>query len=331
MARPSRISDIDYINFLVAAQCDVSCVKAAECFSHNGHVVTHDTFNRFLTRQSLPPETLWKEVEPVVEKRTGWLIVDDTVLDKIHSEQIELVYPQWSGNHHKVINGIGLITLVWTDGSHTYPVDYRIYDFARDHLTKNDHLRAMLKTAATRGFQPAFVLFDSWYSGIENLKCLDRLGWQWFTRIKKNRMVNPDDTGNRPVATLAIPDDGLVVHMKKYGFVKVFHTVNKAGKDRYWATNCLIMDVTDRRNLQAICWSIENYHRALKELCCVEDCKIRKELGQRNHINCSLRAFIRLETVQQRQDITIYQAKWEIVRGAIAEYVRNPKYALSGG
>ena len=119
--------------------------------------------------------------------------------------------------------------------------------------------------------------------------------------------------------------------MKKYGFVKVFHTVNKAGKDRYWATNCLIMDVTDRRNLQAICWSIENYHRALKELCCVEDCKIRKELGQRNHINCSLRAFIRLETVQQRQDITIYQAKWEIVRGAIAEYVRNPKYALSGG
>lgn len=113
--------------------------------------------------------------------------------------------------------------------------------------------------------------------------------------------------------------------------MKVFHTVNKAGKDRYWATNCLTIDMTDRRNLQAICWSIENYHRALKELCCVEDCKIRKELGQRNHINCSLRAFIRLEAVQQRQDITIYQAKWEIVRGAIAEYVRNPKYALSGG
>ena len=328
MVRPSPISDRDYINFLVAAQCDVSCVKAAECFSHNGHVVTHDAFNRFLTRQSLPTETLWKEVEPVVEKRTGWLVVDDTVLDKVHSEKIDLVYPQWSGNQHKVIRGIGLITLVWTDGSHTYPVDYRIYNFAKDHLTKNDHFRDMLNTAAERGFQPAFVLFDSWYSGIDNLKCIDQLGWYWFTRVKKNRMVNPDNTKNQPISSLSIPDDGLVVHMKKYGFVKVFHTVSKTGKDQYWATNCLIMDMAGRKNMQAIGWSIENYHRALKELCCVEDCKVRKELGQRNHINCSLRAYIRLEMAQQRGEITIYQAKWEIVKAAIAEYVHNPTYAL---
>ena len=121
-----------------------------------------------LTRQSLPPETLWEEIEPFIEKRTGWLIVDDTVLDKVHSEKIALTYYPWSGNQHQVTKGIGLITLVWTDGLHTFPVDYRIYDFDNDHLTKNDHLRAMLRTAAARGFQPAFVLFDSWYSGIEN-------------------------------------------------------------------------------------------------------------------------------------------------------------------
>lgn len=331
MASPPLIADVDYINFLVAAQCDVSCVKAADCFSQDGHVISHDAFNRFLTRQSLPPETLWNEVEPFVEKRTGWLVIDDTVIDKVYSQRIDLVYYQWSGKHRKVIRGIGLITLVWTDGIHTYPIDYRIYNFAQDHLTKNDHFRDMLRTAAKRGFQPAFVLFDSWYSGIDNLKCLDRLGWQWFTRIKKNRMVNPDNTGNQPVSTLTFPDDGSVVHMKKYGFVKVFHTVNRSGKDCYWATNCPIMDMTDRKNMQAIGWSIENYHRALKELCCVEDCKVRKEIGQRNHINCSLRAFVRLEATHQQQGITLYEAKWEIVKGAIAEYVRNPKYALPGG
>jgi len=55
----------NYINFLVAAQCDVSCVKTAECkFSTNGVVMSHDSFNCFLTKQSLPPETLWCEVEP---------------------------------------------------------------------------------------------------------------------------------------------------------------------------------------------------------------------------------------------------------------------------
>jgi hypothetical protein len=141
-------------------------------------------------------------------------------------------------------------------------------------------------------------------------------------------MVNPDDTGNRPVASLSIPDDGMNVHMKKYGFVRVFHSVNKDGRDRFWASNFLTMDTQDRKNLQAICWSIENYHRALKELCCVEKCKIRNEAGQRNHINCSLRAFIRLEAVNHLNGITIYNAKWEIVKSAIADYLRHPKYAL---
>ena len=285
-------------------------------------------FNRFLTRQSLTTETLWAEVEPFVEKRNGWFVLDDTVIDKVHSKKIALTYFQWSGNQHKVIKGIGLITLVWTDGTSTFPIDYRIYDKDGDHLTKNDHFRAMLRTAAERGFQPYFVSFDSWYASTANLKFIDKLGWQWFSRVKKNRMVNPDDTENQPVASLTISEDGEVVHMKKYGFIKLFHSVNKAGKDRYWATNCLTMDATGRRNLQAIAWSIENYHRALKELCCVEDCKIRKEAGQRNHINCSLRAYIRLEAVQQQQDITIYRAKWEIIRSAITEYVRQPKYAL---
>jgi len=88
------------------------------------------------------------------------------------------------------------------------------------------------------------------------------------------------------------------------------------------------MDHQDRKNLQAICWSIENYHHALKELCCVEDWKIRRVAGKRNHISCSLRAFIRLEAANQINNITIYNAKWEIVKSAIADYLAHPKSAL---
>ena len=328
MTRQIPLSARDYINFLVAAQCDVSCVHAAECFSENGFVVSHDAFNRFLTRQSLPPETLWNEVESFVDKQNGWFILDDTVLDKIHSKKIALTYFQWSGKHHEVIKGIGLITLVWTDGTSTFPIDYRIYDKNGDHLTKNDHFRSMLQTASNRGFRPNLVMFDSWYSGTENVKFIKNLGWEWFARIKKNRLMNPDKTKNRPVSSLIISSEGEVVHMRMYGFVKVFCSRNKAGKDRYWATNYLTMDNMDREVLQALSWSIENYHRALKELCCVEDCKIRKEIGQRNHINCSLRAFIRLEVVSKKYQIAIYQAKWEIQKMAIKNYIQDPKYAL---
>ena len=156
VAKLVQISAVDYINFLVAANCDVSCVKAAECFSDNGIVVAHDKFNRFLTRQSLTPETLWKEVEPFIERRIGWLILDDTVIDKIYSERIELTYYQWSGKHHKIVKGIGLITLVWTDGTNTYPIDYRIYDKDGDEMSKNAHFREMINGANERNFQPSF-------------------------------------------------------------------------------------------------------------------------------------------------------------------------------
>jgi putative transposase len=74
-----QISDLHYINFLVAATCDVSCVKAADCYS------------------------LWNEVEPYIEKRNGWFVLDDTVIDKMYSKQIELTCYQWSGKHHKVV------------------------------------------------------------------------------------------------------------------------------------------------------------------------------------------------------------------------------------
>ena len=74
----------------MAAQCDASCVKAADCYSEIGISIAHDAFNRFLTRQSLTNEALWKEVEPYVEKMIGWFVLDDTVIDKIHSKFIEM-------------------------------------------------------------------------------------------------------------------------------------------------------------------------------------------------------------------------------------------------
>jgi hypothetical protein len=123
-----KITDLDSITFLVTAPCNVSCVKAAACYAENGIVVAHDKINRFLTRPSMNPETLWNEVERYVEKRSGWLIPDDTVIDKIHSNQIEVTYYQWSGNHHNVVKGLGLISRVWTAGISPCPIDYRIYD-----------------------------------------------------------------------------------------------------------------------------------------------------------------------------------------------------------
>ncbi|MDG6933035.1 MAG: hypothetical protein JRN26_03190 [Nitrososphaerota archaeon] len=55
------------------------------------------------------------------------------------------------------------------------------------------------------------MLFDSWYSSLENLKLVREYRWHFFTRIKSNRLVNPDRSGSVQVGSLQIPEEGLVV------------------------------------------------------------------------------------------------------------------------
>jgi hypothetical protein len=43
-----------------------------------------------------------------------------------------------------------------------------------------------------------------------------------FERLKKNRLVNPDNIKNMQIQTIEIPPKGKVVHLKAYGFIKVF-------------------------------------------------------------------------------------------------------------
>jgi hypothetical protein len=98
---------------------------------------------------------------------------------------MDLVCRHWSGKHHAAVNGINLITLLWTDGDSYIPCDYRIFDKNTDHLTKNDHFRVMLKITKERSFNPTVVVFDSWYSSLENLKLIKELKWIWLTQIKQ--------------------------------------------------------------------------------------------------------------------------------------------------
>jgi hypothetical protein len=111
------------------------------------------------------------------------LVLDDTVLDKPYAHRMGLVGPFWSGKHRRVLRGINLVTLAWTDGEAVYPTDYRLVDPAEvPKRTKNDLFRDMLAAARARGFRPACVCFDSWYSGLENLKAVRACGRRFLPR-----------------------------------------------------------------------------------------------------------------------------------------------------
>lgn len=172
-------------------------------------------------------------------------------------------------------------------------------------------------------------MFDGWYSSLDNLKRIREYGWIWLTRLKCNRHVNPDNTSNRPLHEVVIAGTGTVVHLKGYGFVKVFKIVTRDGDIDYWATNDLQMGELQRLQFAEFGWAIEEYHRGLKQCCGAERAQVRSSRGQRNHVGLAIRAFLRLELSWFATGISWYEAKLTIVRDAIRAYLAAPRFVLN--
>jgi putative transposase len=324
MATLPKVEDRDYIQFLIAAQTAFSCNEAARCSGEPDNTPAHDAFTRLLTRRPPDTETLWQEVSGLVDKTRGLLVIDDSTLDKPHARFMDLVGWHWSGKHKAVVRGINLTSLIWTDGGACLPIDCRVYDKPTSAEDKNDYFQAMIKKAKERGFTPRYVCFDGWYSGLANLKCLRNFDWRWLTRLKSNRQVDPDRTGNRAISEIEISEEGRIVHLKGYGMVKVFRIVTDFDEADHWVTDDLSMTEPKRQELAREAYAIENYHRALKQCCAVEKCQARSAAAQKNHIVFSLRAFVRLEVKRWETGKSCYETKLSIIRDAVRRFCRTP-------
>lgn len=323
-----RVQAEDYIDFLIATPKAASGVEAARVQPDKPRRPAHDAFTRLLHRLEPDPAALWSEAEPQVDLADGILVIDDSTLDKPHATSIDLVGRHWSGKHHAVVQGISLVTLLWTDGDRHIPCDYRIYHKASDELAKNDHFQAMIRTANGRGFRPRCVAFDGWYSSLENLKVLGRFGWAWLTRLKSNRLVDKDRQGLRPLFRTEIAATGTEVWLKGYGLVEVFRIVAPDGDVAYWATSDLAMTDLTRQQYAEYSWAIENYHRGIEQCTEVERCQARSATAQRNHIGLALRAFLRLESYGFTRGVSWLEAKTAIIRDAVRSYLAHPWICL---
>lgn len=327
MSHPKR-HDLDYIDFLIASPRSASCCEAARSQPPRPVPPSHDAYTRLLTRLGPDPEALFAEVQPLVDEGDGVLVVDDSTLDHLYARKIAPVHRHWSGKPKRVVRGINLISLVWSDGDRTLPVDYRLDDKPADGLTKNDHLRAMLRAAQGRGFRPRAVLFDSWYSGTGNLKLVRECGWVFLTQLKSSRKVDVGRRGYQAVADGPCDGPSVVAPLEGFGSVRVFRVVSRDGDTEYWATNDLAMDELRRLELAERAWAVEEYRRALKQCCNVERCQARSARAQRNHIGMAIRAFARLSRHFDTTGVSWYESKARVVREAIRAYRAKPLHRM---
>ena len=308
-----------YTAFLTANGNRYSGVEASKAIALNTYAPSHDTISRWLMGQTYEPTQLFAHVEEHVSKESS-LIVDDTVLDKRWSPHNELASFHWSGNAHKVIRGISLVNLLATKGDTCMPVDYRVYEAKDKAKDKNDHFLDMLDTAKERGMKPPYVMADSWYSSLKNLKHIVTLGWKFIVGLKENRLVNEVQGDYRAVSALDWTTKTVrKVWLKGFGFVLVAQIVFKNGDIRYVCTNDLSLTSYDNLSCESKKrWTIEEFHRGIKQTTGIEKCYSILKRSQLTHIFASFVAFVKLEVARLYTGVSWYEQKAQAVRLGIA-------------
>jgi hypothetical protein len=310
----SKCSRELYISFLEITSSRYSALSLSEV-APESMSLSHDSVTRWLANAKVQPKDLWEVAEKEIEGKSGILAFDDVVIDKSRSSKMELVNWQYSGAEHGVVKGIGVVNALWQTSKDDYtPVDYRIWNPPEDGKTKNEHFRDMLSSAKNRGLEPEMVVADSWYSSLDNLKCVRSHGWDWVMGLKSNRLVNKPHI---QISQLDIPDDGLKVHLKGYGWVKIFRFVSKNGRTDYIGTSRLDLTKEQIKSYFERRWSIEVMHRELKQTCGFGRCQANIGRAIRNHIALSFIAFVRKHHRKRLDNSTLYLQDWNVIKPAI--------------
>ena len=324
MVRPTRL---DYCQYLLSTPVNYTLTH----FADHSENFSHDQINRYLAGDHLTPRMLWEHVKTdLVENPDGYLIFDDTVIDKRYAKEIAVAKKQYSGNAGGIINGIGIVTCVYVNPvlDRYWLIDYRIYDKQGDGKSKLDHVRDMLSVLVrSRHVVFSTVLMDSWYASKPLLLYIESLDKTYYVPLKSNRLVD-DSQESQPyqrIDTLHWTDaeqhSGKRVKLHKFPRdpkVKVFRVVS-SGRTDYVATNDLSQ--SDVSATQQVChcrWKVEQLHREVsKQLTGLENCQCRLARIVRNHIASAFLVWVHLMRKAYETGQTLYQVK----HGWLSEYL----------
>jgi len=277
--------------------------------------VSHDVVSDYLAREKATARQIWELAKEIIKDDIDtYLILDDSVQDKRYSKKIEVVKNQYSGAQHGLVNGIGIVNLVHSDGTNFVPIDYRLYAPMQDGKTKNEHFREMLILAKSeKGIQSKTVLFDSWYASVENIKIIHRMNMTFVTTLKENRLVSLSKEGGyihlqEIEWTKERRQYGVTIKLQEVPFhVQLFKLVTPDGDIDWVITNYpekLTADLVQKEN--EVRWNIETMHRELKQLTGIEKCQARKARSQRNHISYCYQAWFALKRKAKETGETVY-------------------------
>jgi len=273
-----------------------------------------DRSHDFLTRSLQTKVYRWKTilVHFLWNKclNLGYLIIDETDIDKSFAENIKGLSWVFSHRKNKHIFGYHIVAVVWTNGTITIPLGWKVYN-KRNGKTKIDlALELIVYCTGALKIKPKAWLFDSLYASEKILKFLNRSDLLFYCQIPKNRLFNHQQlkyhNKGRPYWT-------------ECGYIKgkLYVQIVK-NRRKYFLTNNIGITRKEQLGTYKIRWKIEEVFRFVKQELGFERCQCRSLTAQNNHFGVCFFLYATLQDTAENTQLTDYQLKTKAIRNELS-------------
>ena len=290
---------IGYLTGLIYRNTRTSCVCLASLTQ-----MAHDRFYRLLYADFPFSRRLWEWFASRLVGTGGYLIVDDTSWKRF-TKRAEAVSFVWDSSIGKVVFGMNVVLLIWTDGKRKIPVAMRVWQ--KGGRSKIELACEMFERAHTDGVTPVYVLFDSWYSCNKLLNLLDSFGWFYIGRAKVNRVLDKVKIGNAFHHRFG----------RKVGSLRKVEHQNLVVKDgrRFWLSNDLRLTSGELKRHYRFRQQVEETFRLLKQEFGWGKCQAGTKKAQNAHLHLGLYALCLVQMKAKGE--SAYKFKQNLFRQAI--------------
>jgi hypothetical protein len=287
-----------------------TCVAIAQALE----TASHDRLTRMLKGQWSGQTLLELALRALFPVVGGHLIIDDTIVVKPYAALLDEASWVWSTKHNRVVFGISVVLLVWSNGQVRIPLACRIWK--KGGASKFDLALDLRSYARNRlHCKPRYVLFDSWYPSRKLLKRIRDYGWYFVCQLKKNRTFE-----GQPLQGYRRQPYGHAVG-RLSGGLKVCVVKDRR---KYYATNRLGLTAQEVRGLYQWRHEIEEVIKFLKSRLSLEACQAgytrsstgthqQREGVQAHHIALCCTAYLILERERLDQGVTLHQLRQKLI------------------
>jgi hypothetical protein len=312
--------------------------------------ITHDKISRFLSNSNFTSKDVWLSVKVLVREHQtedGCLIFDDTIIEKLFTDENDLICWHWDHSKGRNIKGINVLSAFYYTHKYEQNQPLRIpiaietikktIAFCEiktkkvkrtSPISKNELMQQMIVQAIANGLIFKYILADSWFASVDNIKFITQKKKFFIFDMQSNRLAalsEKDRTAGHwtRIDELVISNNTpILVWLKDLEHPVLMTKQVFTNKDDSTGVRFLISNdfsLTDEQftTIYKKRWGVEEYHKSLKQNASIAKSPTRTVKTQSNHLFASIFAYVKLERLKFTNKMNHFAMKTKIYTQAL--------------